>query len=103
MPQQIQIALDPDLGLDPETFIAEWNGRSQTNTVGQLHLAPADSVAFHDPNALMLVLETAVAIATSVLTTVLTDYLKEKYYPKEPEITEIQQPDGKTIIIIRQS
>jgi len=50
MSQQIQIALDPELGIDPETLIAAWNDDDQTSQVGELKTAPTgDTVIFMIP------------------------------------------------------
>ncbi|MAT98653.1 MAG: hypothetical protein CL608_16035 [Anaerolineaceae bacterium] len=102
MSEQIHIALDPELGLNPETFIAAWNNDAQTSQVGELKSSPtSDTVVFHDPQAMIVVLETAVAIATGILINLLTDLIKEKYMTKKPEIIEIHQPDGQKIVIVR--
>ena len=100
MSQQIQIAIDPAVGIAPEALAAEWNGRSTTNTLGNLHTAPAASTSYHDPHTTMLVLETAVVLASGVLTNLLTDIIKEKFVKKPPIIIEMQQPDGTTTIVI---
>ena len=101
MSQQIHIALDPELGIDPETLIAAWNNGAQTNDLGQLKTAPADVAVYHDPQALTLVLETAVIITSGILTSLLTDLIKETFIPQKPEIFEIQQPDGQKIVVIK--
>lgn len=100
MPEQIQIALDPELGIAPETLIAAWNANAPTRSVGQLAASAQAAPAF-DPTALLIVLNTAVAVATGVLTSLLTDLLKEKYLPQKPEIIEIHQPDGQKIVIVK--
>ena len=95
MSQQIHIALDPELGIDPQTLIAAWNGAAQTSQVGELKISPTgDTVVFHDPQAMIVVLETALTVASGIL-------IKEKYLPQKPEIIEIQQPDGQKIVIVK--
>ncbi|GJM41098.1 MAG: hypothetical protein DHS20C20_13800 [Ardenticatenaceae bacterium] len=102
MSQQIQIALDPELGLDPEALIAAWNNDAETNSVGKLKPASTgNTVVFHDPHALIVVLETAVVITSGILISLLTDLIKEKYLPQKPEIIEIHQPDGQKIVIVK--
>ena len=100
MSQHIQIAIDPAVGIDPETLAAEWNGRLSTNTLGNLHTAPAASTSYHDPHTTMLVLDVAIGIATGVLTNLLTDIIKDKFVGKAPTIIKMQQPDGTTTIVI---
>ena len=103
MPQHIQIALDPAVGIEPEALATAWNGRSPTNTLGNLHTAPAASTSYHDPHMTMLVLETAVSIAAGILGNLLTDIIKEKFVSQPPTIIEIQQPDGTTTVVIHNS
>ncbi|WP_420632264.1 hypothetical protein [Candidatus Leptofilum sp.] len=100
MSEQIQIALDPELGIDPETLIAAWNGDSQTSNLGEL-TASTDASPYYDPTAIVIVLNAAVAIASGILTSLLTDLIKDKYLPKKPEIIEIHQPDGQKIVIVK--
>ena len=100
MPEQIQIALDPELGLAPETLIAAWNENAPTSDLGQL-TASAEAAPAFDPTAILIVLNAAIAVASGVLTSLLTDLLKEKYLPQKPEIIEIHQPDGQKIVIIK--
>ena len=100
MSQQIQIAIDPTMGIEPDAFAAEWNGRFPTNILGNLHTVPAGSTSYHDPHTTMLILETAVVLASGVLTNLLTDIIKEKFVTKPPIIIEMQQPDGTMTIII---
>ncbi len=100
MPEQYQIALDPALGLAADEFIAAWNASQTAAEAGQLVKMSAQPKSYLDPDTVMLILNTLVGITAGVLTNLITDLLKEKYYPKKPPTIKIIQPDGSEMFAV---
>lgn len=102
MSQTHTIALDPTLDLNPEQLIAAWNEDPRTRPTGQLMSSAqtkGGAVTFADPNFSVLLLETAIIIASSVLATQINELIKDKLKQKA-KAQEITQADGSKIIII---
>jgi hypothetical protein len=100
MTQQYQIALDPQLGLTPETFVAAWNEREAALAAGRIGISQRQRSMF-DPGTAALILTTATGIVASVLASLIYDIIKEKLLPqKEPEVTLKKLSDGREVIVV---
>lgn len=100
MPEQVQIALDPALGLTADELITAWRASQTATATGQLTKVTAQPKSYLDPDTVMLVLNTFVAITAGVLTNFISDFLKEKYYPKPPPTVKIMKlEDGETFVV----
>mgnify|MGYP001269005584 FL=1 len=100
MSHEYQIALDPALQLSPADFLAAWNASPDAQAAGHLRPDSATPKSYLPPEAVTLVLQTAVTIATTVLADLIYDLLKAKYYPKKPKIITIDQGNGRPTLII---
>ncbi len=100
MSQEFQIALDPSLNLTPEELTAAWNASPEALAAGSLATEGAAPKSFLPPEAAVLVLQTAVTIASTLLADLLYDLLKEKFYPKKPKVVTIDQGDGRPTIVV---
>ncbi len=100
MPDEYQIALDPSLHLSPADFLAAWNASPQARAAGQLRPDSAMPQSYLPPEAVTLLLQTAVTIASTVLAQLIYDLLKEKYYPQKPKIITINQGDGRPTLVV---
>jgi hypothetical protein len=101
MSHTLHIALDPALAVAPAELAAAWNGRTATTDLGRLEVGAAPPHSF-DVGLGMLLLTTGVTIATGVVTSLLTDLLKEQFVKKQTVITEFVQPDGTRVIVIKE-
>lgn len=101
MTQQVQIALDPALGLRSKALVSAWNEAEMTRLVGAAVLDPSPPTTFFAEDAAVALLTVANSIAASVLANLLTDLLKEKFGVQKTETVVVERPDGKTIIIIK--
>lgn len=101
MTQQLQIALDPALGLHGKALVSAWNEAETTRSVGVAVLDPSPSATFFAGDVIVALLTVANSIAASVLANLLTDLLKEKFGVQKTETAVVEQPDGKTVIIIK--
>lgn len=99
MTQQIQIALDPSLGVDAETLLAAWNGDGALAELGVMGKTAVSPRHFHDPSLIHLVLEASIGIAVGVITSQITDLLKSTYN-KKTQVIEQTSADGNKIIVI---
>lgn len=100
MSQEFQIALDPSLNLTPEELTAAWNASPEALAAGQLAPERTALESYLSADAAVLLLQTAVTIASTLLADLLYDLLKEKFYPKKPKVITIDQGDGRPTIVI---
>ncbi len=100
MSQQTQIALDPSLNLTPEELTAAWNASPEALAAGTLMPERSPQESYLSSDAVVLVLQTAVTIASTLLADLLYDLLKEKFYPQKPKVVTIDQGDGRPTIVI---
>ncbi len=100
MSQEFQIALDPSLNLTPEELTAAWNASPEALAAGRLTTERTALESYLSADAAVLLLQTAVTIASTLLADLLYDLLKEKFYPKKPKVVTIDQGDGRPTIVI---
>lgn len=100
MAQQLLIALDPALGVEAEGLMARWNGDARLAELGVMGKTAVLPPHFHHDTATILLLTTAISVASQVVASQLYDLIKSKT-SKQPEVIEIEQPDGSKIIIIK--
>ena len=98
--EDYQIALSPDLGLNPADFIVAWNEETATRTNGQAHLAPATGK--HYDAALMseIVLSLTTGIVGNALYDLIKQVLVKKGVHKHTHIAEMKKPDGTRLLIV---
>ena len=100
MTQQLQIALDPQLGIAPDDFVVAWNQNETALEAGRVGLSQTMRSTF-DPGTAALLLTTAIGITSGVLTSLIYDIIKEKVLPqKQPEVRQQTLPDGTKVIIV---
>lgn len=103
MTQEIQIALDPALGVRGKALVSGWNEGEKTRAVGTAVLDPSPPTHFFAAEAAVIALTLANSIAAGILCNLLTDLLKEKFGVQKTEAVIVEQPDGTTVIIIKKS
>lgn len=97
------IALDPALGIDPQALCAAWEADAAARGTGTLTTAGATTRSFHDPTA-VLYLATAVGIASGVLTSILSHILIAQVGAKKQFEVQVKPgPDGREIIVIKET
>ena len=99
MSQTYMIALDPTLDLSTEQFIAAWNENTSTQQTGQLSQPKGTPATFADPNFAVLLLQTAVTVAATVLATQINELIKD-YFNKKAKAKQVPQSNGSPLIII---
>jgi hypothetical protein len=100
MTEQYQIALDPELGIAREAFVAAWNENGAALQAGRVGVSQATQSVF-DPGVAALLLTAATGIAIGVLTNLISDIIIKASQPqKEPEIRQQTLPDGTKVIVV---
>jgi hypothetical protein len=97
------IALDSALGLTPQEFMAAWQESEEARDLGQLTPDSRPPAAFIPPevvDGVVLLLQTAVAIASGVLANQISDLLKKKHARQDVKVITINPGDGRPIIVI---
>jgi hypothetical protein len=100
MTEQYQIALDPELGIAPEAFVAAWNENGAALQAGRVGVSQATQSVF-DPGVAALLLTAVSGVALGVLTNLISDIVIKASQPqKEPEIRQQTLADGSKVIIV---
>ena len=91
-----QVSLSPELWISPEAFIAAWNTDSagrDTAPAARVDAPPAGYPV--DPGTVLVFLGgVATTLATGVITNLISDLLKQKFFPTA------QQPSSVDIVVI---
>ncbi len=102
---EYQLALSPDLGLDPAEFVTAWNTAPEHRPIAEVRLAPSTGAAAYDPLLLAGAITVISTVATGVLTNVLSEQIKQllakKGSQKHTEIVELEQPDGSRMLVVQ--
>jgi hypothetical protein len=102
---EYQLALPPDLGLDPDDIVSAWNAAPERRALAEVRLAPSAGVAAFDPFLLAGAITVISTVATGVLTNVLSEQIKQLLAKKgshaHTEIVEVELPDGKRLLVVR--
>lgn len=95
------LALDPDVGVPADAFVAAWN--AEYRGVAEAQLAPESSAAF-DPLLAAFGLVVLSTLASAVAGNAFYDLIKELLIKegvrKRTEIRMLEQPDGSRLIVI---
>jgi hypothetical protein len=98
-----QIALSPELGLNPDDFVAAWNDEAECRAVAEARLDEPDS-AQYDPlltGAMAVLGSVAVGLATNALYDLIKGVLTKRGISRRTEILQMEQPDGTCLLVIR--
>lgn len=101
--ETIQIALSPDLGVSPADFVGVWNDTSTCRDISEAQLVTSSSTQF-DPlltAGLAVLGSVATGLATNALYDLIKHALVQKGVQKPTEITEIKQPDGSRLLVVK--
>jgi hypothetical protein len=101
-----KISLPPELGVSPNDFIVAWNETPECREAAIAHQAePRTRTRSFDPSLLTPALAVLGTVAAGVGTNALYDLIKQaltrKGVKKQTEITQIEQPDGTKILIVK--
>lgn len=100
MSEKYQIAIDPDIGLKPEDFVAAWNENEAALQAGRVGLSQTTRSAFDSATA-AIILTAAIGVATGVLTNLISDIVIKASRPKkEPLISQQIMQDGTKVIVV---
>jgi hypothetical protein len=99
----IRVALSPELNLDAEAFVDAWNEFPASRDVSKARVEAPTGRQF-DP-LIASGLAVLGSVATGLLTSVLYDLIKQtlarKGVHKETEITQLKQPDGTELLVVK--
>ena len=98
-----QIALSPDLDLSSDDFIAAWNDTPECRDVAEARLAEPTSVQC-DPfaaAAVAVLSGVVIGVAANALYDLIKKALTKKGVTKQTEITQLEQPDGSRLLIVK--
>jgi len=101
-----KIALLPELGISLDDFVAAWNETPECRDVAIARIAESRTkTRSFDPTLLTGALAVLGSLAAGVGTNALYDLIKKaltrKGIKKQIEITQIDQPDGTRILIVK--
>lgn len=107
------IALSPDLELDVDGFIAEWNATPESRQVGEAQPLRGSPASFLPPEITAALIFLAGAVGTAAVDAVkdivkerVKAYLNKKFPPEQPkkpptiEIELIPQGNGRRVILV---
>lgn len=109
MPEEYLLAIDPALGITEDQFIAAWNENPDALKNGRIAKSTETRSTYNPDTAALLlqaasdiatsqltemVLDIAVKVATGVLSKVIYDYIKIRYY--------VQADGTKTIVVSKE-
>src|SRR5438874_2119432 len=107
---QVQIVLAPDLALNADEFITEWNATPQTQALARAARGDAAAVAFpltpEMQHALVFLSGVAGGITVDVLKDVIKTQITEfitrqrKAQPKPIQVDAVPQPDGAVLLVV---
>jgi hypothetical protein len=100
---EYQIALSPELDVEPENLVDAWNETPECRAVAQARLSQPSS-AQYDPTVLSVVLTVFSGIAGGIASNILYDMIKERLAEqgvrKQTQIVEMEHPDGSRLLVI---
>lgn len=96
-----QIALSPDLGISPEDFVSTWNESPDCRSVADARMEAGTQRSFDPLTAGALLIGLVSGIATNALYDLIKNALVKKGVRKQVEFTQIEQPDGSRIIVVK--
>ncbi len=99
----IRVALSPELNLDADAFVDAWNEFPESRDVSEARVEEPTGQQF-DP-LISSGLAVLGSVATGLLTSALYDLIKRtlvrKEVHKETEITQLKQPDGTELLVVK--
>jgi hypothetical protein len=96
-----QIVIAPELSISTEDFIATWNDSPKCRAVAAARLDAPAHRSYEPLTASVVLIGLVSGIATNALYDLIKHVLIKKGVSKRVEITQIEQPDDKRIIIIK--
>ena len=109
---QVQIVLAPDLALNVDEFITEWNATPQTQVLAHAARGDAAAVAFPLTPEMQHALVFLAGVASTVTVDVLKDVLKtqitewiaqqHKAQPQPIQVDSVTQPDGAVLLVVHE-
>jgi len=96
-----QIALSPDLGVNPEDFVSTWNGSPECRAVADARVEAGTQRSFEPLTASAILIGLVSGIATNALYDLIKNALVKKGVREQVEFTQIEQPDGSRIIVVK--
>lgn len=101
---EYQIALPPDLDLNPSDFADAWNDTAECRAVAEAGLAESTSRQY-DPalvsGGLAVLGSVALGVASNALYDLIKRVLTEQGVRKQTEITRLDQPDGSRLLVVK--
>lgn len=96
-----QIALSPDLGISPEDFVSAWNEAPECRAVADARVDAEAQRSFEPLTAGAIVIGLVSGIVTNALYDLIKNALVKKGSREQVEFTQIEQPDGSRIIVVK--
>ena len=102
---ELSLALDPRLGLDPDDLVAAWNADAKLRGKAQAARGQAPPGAFPDPMLAQALVSLAVSVTGGITTGLVLDFLRARLKAKGRdtplEIVERELPSGERVLIAR--
>ncbi len=98
-----QIALSPDLGLDPANFVSAWNENADCRTIADARLAPSSS-SHYDPfllGAIAILSSVGLGVATNAIYDLIKQLFVKRGIQKCIKFTQLDQRDGTHLLVIQ--
>ncbi|HLK60169.1 MAG TPA: hypothetical protein VKU00_26645 [Chthonomonadaceae bacterium] len=101
---EYQIVLSPGLELSATDFVAAWNSTPEGQAVAKASVGESTPTQYVEPSLLVtgiaLLHDVSVGIAAAGLYDLIKKICIERGAHKQPQIIEVEQPDGSHLLII---
>jgi hypothetical protein len=97
-----EIALSPDLGLNPADYVATWNETAECRSVAEASLSPSTSTHY-DPfllGAIAMLSSVGLGVATNAIYDLIKQVFVKHGVHKRIKCTQLDQPDGTHLLVI---
>ena len=100
----VEIALDPNLNVQPAEFVAAWNDTPECREKAGAEVGDAKA-ATYDPTLAAFAVAVLTGVVTGVTTNLINELIKralaKRGVAKPTEIVEVSQPGGGRLLVVR--
>lgn len=99
----VEIALDPGLGIAPDAFTNAWNAEEACRKLGAAETRKTAGTQFEAVTLTAVLIGIASGVAVNVLSHLIIKALEKEKPGQQVEVQEITRPDGSRMLVVKAS
>ncbi len=96
---EYQLALSPDLDLDPDSFVEAWNADAECRAAAEARLE-ATPASYDLGTAAAVILGVGTGMAANAFWDLIKTFIEGRVR-RRTEITQLERPDGTRVLVVR--